>query len=83
MKSFVIRLAITLIISSVINSSSAEIFQIQIQRPAPAKTGYFRLGTTKNPAGHEVSVNSRSLLFDGQPVLPAMGEIYYSRVPEA
>ena len=40
-----------------------------IQTPSPAETGYFKLGTTKNPAGHEISVNSRSVLFDGQPVL--------------
>ena len=54
-----------------------------IQTPPPAETGYFKLGTTKNPAGHEISVNSRSLLFDGQPVFPVMGEFHYSRVPQA
>ena len=48
-----------------------------------AETGYFKLGTTKNPAGHEINVNSRSLLFDGQPVFPVMGEFHYSRVPQA
>jgi len=46
-------------------------------------TGYFKLGTVKNPAGHEIGVNSRSLLFDGQPWFPVMGEIHYSRVPQA
>ncbi len=54
-----------------------------IQTPSPAETGYFKLGTTKNPAGHEINVNSRSLLFDGQPVFPVMGEMHYSRVPQA
>ena len=28
-------------------------------------------------------MNSRSLLFDGQPVFPVMGEMHYSRVPQA
>ena len=64
-------------------SLHAEVVSVTIQTPPPAETGYFKLGTTKNPAGHEISVNSRSLLFDGQPVFPVMGEIHYSRVPQA
>jgi hypothetical protein len=54
-----------------------------IPAPPPAAGGYFKLGTTRNPAGHELSVNSRSLLLDGQPWFPVMGEIHYARVPEA
>ena len=61
----------------------AEMVSATIQAPPPAETGYFKLGTTKNPAGHEIGVNSRSLLFDGQPVFPVMGEMHYSRVPQA
>ena len=64
-------------------SLRAEVVSATIQTPPPAETGYFKLGTTKNPAGHEIAVNSRSLLFDGQPVFPVMGEIHYSRVPQA
>jgi len=58
-------------------------FDVTITTPPPAGTGYFKLGTNKNPAGHEISVNSRSLLFDGQPVFPVMGEFHYSRCPAA
>ena len=61
----------------------AEVVSVTIQTPPPAETGYFKLGTAKNPAGQEIGVNSRSLLFDGQPVFPVMGEIHYSRVPAA
>ena len=64
-------------------SLRAEVVSATIQTPPPAESGYFKLGTTKNPAGHEISVNSRSLLFDGQPVFPVMGEMHYSRVPQA
>ena len=64
-------------------SSSAEIVSATIAKPAPAETGYFKLGTTKNPAGHELSLNSRSLLLDGQPWFPVMGEFHYTRVPAA
>jgi hypothetical protein len=61
----------------------AEVVSATIQTPPPAEAGYFKLGTTQNPAGHEISVNSRSLLFDGQAVFPVMGEMHYSRVPQA
>ncbi len=64
-------------------SLHAEVFSVTIPIPPLAETGYFKLGTTKNPAGHEINVNSRSLLFDGQPVFPVMGEIHYARVPQA
>ena len=64
-------------------SLRAEVVSATILNPPLAETGYFKLGTTKNPAGHEINVNSRSLLFDGQPVFPVMGEIHYSRVPQA
>ncbi|MDR3458040.1 MAG: beta-galactosidase [Verrucomicrobiae bacterium] len=65
------------------HSLRAEVVSATIQAPPPAESGYFKLGTTKNPAGHEISVNSRSVLFDGQPVFPVMGEMHYSRVPPA
>jgi len=54
-----------------------------IQAPPPAESGYFKLGTTRNPAGQEISLNSRSLLLDGQPWFPVMGEMHYARVPAA
>ena len=64
-------------------SAQAGFLTATIQTPPAAGSGYFKLGTTRNPAGHEISVDSRSLLFDGQPVFPVMGEMHYSRVPQA
>src|ERR1035437_5533605 len=64
-------------------SVRAEVISATIQTPPPAETGYFKLGTIKNPAGHEIGVNSRSLLFDGAPGFPVMGEFHYSRCPQA
>lgn len=61
----------------------AELLTATVPMPAPAESGYFDLGTTRNPAGHVISVNSRSLLLDGRPWFPVMGEMHYSRVPEA
>ena len=78
------RLLIVLAASLAFSCSlRAEMVSDTIQTPPPAETGYFKLGTTKNPAGHEINVNSRSLLFDGQPVFPVMGEMHYARVPQA
>ncbi len=48
--------------------------------PPPAD---FRGGTSVNPTGHTLEVNSRYLLLDGKPWLPVMGEFHYSRVPES
>ncbi len=61
----------------------AEVLSVSIPRPPAPETGYFKLGTITNPAGQEISVNSRSLLLNGQPWFPVMGEIHYARVPQA
>lgn len=42
-----------------------------------------KLGTSRNPAGHTIEVNSQSLILDGKPWIPVMGELHYSRVPES
>jgi len=57
-------------------------FSINITVPPPAETGYFKTGASRTPDGHVLSVDSRSLLLDGQPWFPVMGEFHYSRVPQ-
>jgi len=64
-------------------SLRAEVVSATIQTPPPAESGYFKFGTATNPVGHEISLNSRSLLFDCQPAFLVMGEMHYSRVPQA
>jgi beta-galactosidase len=61
----------------------AEVLTATLQTPPPAESGYFKLGANKNPSGREISVNSRSLLLDGRPWFPVMGEFHYTRVPQA
>lgn len=46
-----------------------------------AGTGHFHLGTAVRPDRQEVSVNSVSLLRNGQPWMPVMGEFHFSRYP--
>jgi beta-galactosidase len=62
-------------------SLKAAMLTATVNAPPPAETGYFKLGTTRSPDGHELTVNSRSVLRDGQPWFPVMGEFHYSRYP--
>jgi beta-galactosidase len=48
--------------------------------PQPIVTG---MGTSRNPQGHVIGVNTQYLTLDGRPWLPVMGEFHYSRYPEA
>lgn len=50
--------------------------------PAPAQET-FRMGTARNPQGVTLTLDSRSLLRDGKPWTPVMGEFHYSRYPES
>ena len=51
-------------------------------REAPGRTGDFKMGTTRSPDGHELTVDGCSLLRDGRRWLPVMGEFHYARYPE-
>jgi hypothetical protein len=48
--------------------------------PAPSAAG-FHLGTPTRPDGSTVTVDSSSLLLDGRPWIPVMGEFHYTRYP--
>ena len=42
----------------------------------------FQFGTATNPTGHTVLVDAQGLVIDGKHILPVMGEIHYSRLPQ-
>lgn len=44
---------------------------------------YFQLGTATNPSGETLQFNAQSVVRNGKPVLPVMGEIHFSRYPQA
>lgn len=55
--------------------------------PVPAaapqpECGFLNLGAHPHP-GRSLTVHSQGLVLDGQPWLPIMGELHYSRCPEA
>ena len=52
--------------------------------PAPGPANYtYDPADAKSPSGHTLGLNAQYLTLDGKPWLPVMGEIHYSRVPEA
>ena len=63
-------------------SLKAAMLTATVPAPPPAETSYFKLGTTRSPDGHELSVNSRGVLLDGRPWFPVMGEFHYTRCPQ-
>jgi hypothetical protein len=50
--------------------------------PGPANYQYDP-ADAKSPSGHILGLNAQYLTLDGKPWLPVMGEMHYSRVPEA
>jgi hypothetical protein len=51
------------------------------QVPGKASTEGFKMGTPTSPDGHTITFSNRSLLKDGKPWLPVMGEFHFSRYP--
>lgn len=76
MNSCFTQLLLAAVLASLTFSGSlrAELRSATMATPTSTETVYVKLGAAKNPAGHGISLNSRSLLFDGQPVFPAMGD---------
>jgi len=53
-----------------------------ITNPPPAITEGFKMGDSRSPDGQTLTLDSHSLLLNGKPWMPVMGEFHYSRVPE-
>lgn len=62
--------------------SNAEPLSATVRLPPLVGLDYFKLGTTRSPDGHVLSVDSQCLRLDGKPWLPVMGEFHYARYPE-
>lgn len=57
---------------------------VDASSPAPVAAPVLaKLGSSRNPAGDQIGVNSQYLTFNGKPWLPVMGEFHFSRFPEA
>lgn len=64
-------------------SMLAQPHYVKITKPESAKRNVvFNMGTATDPKGSSIIVTPQSLLFNGKPVVPVMGEIHFSRIPE-
>lgn len=61
---------------------AGEILDVTVNTPSPPITHGFHLGASRRPDGATLTVDSDSLLLDGQQWMPVMGEFHFSRYPE-
>src|SRR5437879_491907 len=64
------------------NFAMASDCTITIAPPKPPTSGEFHMGNSRSPDGQTVTVDSDSLLLNGKPWTPVMGELHFARVPE-
>jgi beta-galactosidase len=63
-------------------ASRGQVLSISAVTSAPQiLSGHLKTGTATNPRGRTYGVNSQYFTRDGQPWLPVMGEVHFSRVP--
>jgi beta-galactosidase len=60
----------------------AESHTITIAAPKPPVTDGYKMGESHNPDGSTLTLDSNSLLLDGKPWTPVMGEFHFTRYPE-
>ncbi len=68
---------------SLTHAAQAEtLLKLDARADAPPSRGeHLKLGSVRSPQGHTLTANNQTLLLDGQPWLPVMGEYHYSRAP--
>ena len=54
---------------------------LTVTKGEPAAAEIFNMGTARRPDGMTLTVSRQSLLLNGQPWTPVMGEFHYSRYP--
>ena len=60
----------------------ADSHTITIISPKPPVTEGFKMGEARSPDGTTLTLDSRSLLLNGKPWTPVMGEFHFARYPE-
>jgi hypothetical protein len=68
-------------LTSFVTVAQAGALAVTVRNQPPPSAAGFHLGTSARPDGATLTVDSSSLLFDGQPCIPVMGEFHYSRYP--
>ncbi len=62
--------------------AAADSHTITIASPKPPVTEGFKMGEARGPDGTTLTLDSSSLLLDGKPWTPVMGEFHFTRYPE-
>ena len=62
--------------------AAADSHTITITSPKPPVTEGFKMGGARSPDGDTLTLNGSSLLLNGKPWTPVMGEFHFARYPE-
>jgi beta-galactosidase len=63
-------------------AAATNVYTVTVTAPAPATSEGFKMGTSRHPDGSTLTLDSNSLLFNGKPFTPVMGEFHFSRYPD-
>jgi beta-galactosidase len=80
----ILAIVITATLPGSLHANAQNVIRIDATTPVPPPQPVAaKLGTSRNPKGQEIGVNSQYLTLDNKPWLPVMGEFHFSRYPEA
>ncbi len=68
-------------IASSLVIARADSLTVKVATPPPPQATGFNMGESRRPDGATLTLDSRSLLLNGKPWTPVMGEFHYSRCP--
>lgn len=77
------KLGLTACLTALVSTLAvADSYTITIADPKPPVTGGYKMGEVRNPDGSTLTMDSNSLLLNGKPWTPVMGEFHFTRYPE-